>query len=375
MSKRNNRHRRKPRFQRRTRPGAAPGTLKVDTDSPAPVIRVIAYNENEVVEKQVHNVSELAAFLEQYAVTWIDIEGLGDAGVIRDIGRVFGLHVLALEDVVNVHQRAKAEPYENHVFIVSRIMHLVEGQLESEQLSIFLGKNYVLTFQERRGDCFRPVRQRIRKGGGPVRLGGADHLAYALIDAVIDSYFPIADRYADRLDDLDARLSEHHDPAAVTKIHDVRHDLLLLRRAIRPHREMINALLRDDSHFFGHETRVYLRDCYDHTVQLIELLEVYREMCSDLREYFLSLASNRMNEVMKVLTIIATIFIPLGFIAGLYGMNFNTHRSPWNMPELNWPYGYPAALGLMASVALGMVFYFRHKGWIGPRSRSDSDAL
>jgi magnesium transporter len=373
MSKRKSHRHRKPRFQRRTLPGAAPGTVHVAADAQAPVIRVIAYNDQDVVEKQVQSAGELAAFLKKYPVTWIDVVGLGDADVIQQLGEAFDLHPLALEDVVNVHQRSKVEPYENHLFIVARTMELVDGQLESEQIGIFLGENYLLTFQERGGDCFEPARQRIRKNGGPIRHGGADYLAYALLDAVMDSYFPTADFYADRLDDLDVQIADRHDPVAVTRIHDVRHDLLLLRRAIRPHRETINSLLRDDSPFIKPETCVYLRDCYDHTVQLIELLEVYREMCSDLREYYLSLASNRMNEVMKVLTIIATIFIPLGFIAGVYGMNFDTHRSPWNMPELGWAFGYPAALGLMTTVAVGMVFYFRRKGWIGARSRSERD--
>jgi magnesium transporter len=237
-------------------------------------------------------------------------------------------------------------------------------QVETEQLSLFLGKNYVLTIQEEPGDCFDPVRQRIRQSSGRVRQVGADYLTYALLDTVIDSYFAIIDLFADRLEALDDEIPLGQGLGVNERIHDVRSDLLLLRRAVRPHRDAVNGLVRDEHPLIRNETRVFLRDCYDHTIQLTETLEVYRESCNALRDYHLSVMSGRMNEVMKVLTIIATIFIPLSFIAGVYGMNFDPDL-PGNMPELKWPFGYAFALGLMALAAGGMVLYFRRKGWIG----------
>jgi magnesium transporter len=293
------------------------------------------------------------------------VDGLGNTNTIKQIGELFGFHPLALEDVINVHQRAKVEPYGEHLFIVTRLVALTAEHLESEQISIFLGKDFVVTFQQHTGDCFDPVRERIRTSRGRIREAGADYLAYALIDAVIDSYFPVVEQFADHLDDLEEEVAVGQSPTVTGRIHGVRNDLLLLRRSIRPHRDALNELVRDQHPLIAEETRVFLRDCYDHAVQLIDLLEVYREMCADLRDYYLSLVSNRMNDVMKVLTIIATIFIPLSFVAGLYGMNFNT-ALPGNMPELNLPYGYVAAVSVMALIAFGMLVYFWRRGWIGP---------
>jgi magnesium transporter len=209
------------------------------------------------------------------------------------------------------------------------------------------------------------VRDRLRKNHGRIRTTGADYLMYEILDAVIDSYFPVVDALADQLEELELRVSDKQMADAMSGIHDVRNELLLLRRNVWPHREAVNELIRDEHPVVRHETRVFLRDCYDHTIQLIDLLEVYREMCGDLRDFYLSLASNRMNEIMKVLTIIATIFIPLSFIAGLYGMNFGDAPPPWNMPELHWRFGYPFALGIMAATALGLLYFFRRKGWLG----------
>jgi magnesium transporter len=236
--------------------------------------------------------------------------------------------------------------------------------LETEQLSIFLGRKFVLTFQERPGDCFEVVRERIRKSHGRLRVAGADYLAYALLDAVIDSYFPVADAIGDRLETLDEQLARERGLNAFRAIHELRGDLMVLRRAIRPLRDALIKLMPDPGELFSKTTQLYLRDCYDHTVQLMDVVDTYRELCSDLRDFNLSLVSNRMNDVMKVLTVIATIFIPLSFIAGVYGMNFDT-TSPWNMPELSWRYGYPAALLLMAGVAGGMLWYFQWRGWLG----------
>src|SRR4030095_7850244 len=236
--------------------------------------------------------------------------------------------------------------------------------LDTEQLSIFLGRNYVLTFQEHPGDCFDTVRDRISKAGGRIRNCGPDYLAYALIDAFIDDYFPVLEKYGERLEELEDEVITRADTQVIAQIHQVKRDLLVLRRAIWPLREAVNSLVRDPTPLISEETRIYLRDCYDHAVQLIDLLENYREIASSLVEVYLSSVSNRLNEIMKVLTIFTVVFIPLNFIASIYGMNFNTESSPWNMPELNWRYGYPFTLGLMAAVALSMLIFFRKKKWI-----------
>jgi magnesium transporter len=265
--------------------------------------------------------------------------------------------------VVNVHQRAKVEEYGDHLYIVLRMVGPGE-HLETEQLSLFLGRNFVLTFQERPGDCFEPVRARLRHSRGRMRDTGADYLAYALIDAIVDAYFPVVDDCGERLEELDEQMSAGHSHDAMAVLHHLRGELMLLRRAIRPLRDELVNLMPDPNALIRPETQFYLRDCYDHTVQLIDLLDTYRELCSDLRDFHLSAVSNRMNEIMKVLTIIATLFMPLSFIAGVYGMNFNT-ALPGNMPELNWPYGYVLSLGLMLLVAGGMVAFFWRRGWLG----------
>ena len=246
----------------------------------------------------------------------------------------------------------------------------IADRLETEQLSLFLGQNYVLTFQERPGDSFDPVRDRIRRAGGWVRSAGPDYLAYALIDALIDNYFPVLEQYGERLETLEDEVITRPGPGLVAQIHEIKRDLLTLRRAIWPLRETVNSLVRDPIPLIRDETRIYLRDCYDHTVQIIDLLENYRDIASGLMEVYLSSVSNRLNEIMKILTMFTAFFIPLSLITGIYGMNFNGAISPLNMPELNWYLGYPYALGLMAVVAIGMLMYFRKKKWLGSQSHS-----
>ena len=362
-------HRRRSRklvaIRRRSPPGTAPGLLSPVPGSPRPTIRVMAYNPQELVERTIENIDELRELKSRFAVLWVDVEGLGDADTIAALGSVFGLHPLALEDVVNTHQRAKVDEYADYLFVVARMTRLGD-RLESEQLSIFVGPGFVLSFQDQPGgDCLDPVRLRIRNGQGQLRHCGADYLAYALLDATIDGYFPVLDAYGERLEDLDVQVTESDPRNTMHRIHDMRGDLLMLRRAIWPHREALSALARDTHPLITAETRLHLRDCLDHVVAIVDLTETYREMCSDLRDYYLATVSNRTNEIMKVLTVIATIFMPLTFIAGVYGMNFSPDHSPWNMPELRWYYGYPFALGLMAAVSIWMLFYFRRKGWLG----------
>jgi magnesium transporter len=350
--------------RRRTHPGATPGSVVVDPHAPTPTIRLLSYGPDDFAEEETTDTAALAAIVAKRAVTWIDVQGLGSAETLHALAKLFGLHPLSLEDIVNTHQRPKVEDYGEYLFIVARM--LTPGKhLNTEQISIVLTKNMVITFQERPGDCLDPVRNRIRGAKGRIRDAGADHLAYAILDAVVDAYFPVLERYGEWLDKLDDEISSRPAKNTIVRIHDLRADLLLLRRAVWPLRDELSELARGANPFVSDETRMFFRDCYDHTVQIIDLVETCREMCLDLREYYLSTISNRLNEIMKVLTVIATVFIPLGFIAGVYGMNFDTRVSAWNMPELRWVFGYPCALGLMGVVAAALLFYFWRRGWLG----------
>lgn len=372
MSSISSKHRIAGMARRRSAPGAEPGTLIADPHALTTRVNVIAFGPDGIHEQRDVNPKELAALVERYAVTWVDVQGLGDTDVIRALGEAFDLHRLALEDVINVHQRPKAEEFDEYLFLVAR-MPESDRSIGIEQLTIFLGSNFVLSFQEHYGDCFDPIRERIRHGRGRLRKAGADYLAYALLDMAIDSFFPLLESFGEKVEEIEDHIVTQPATVPVNLIHDVRRQLLTLRRAIYPLREMTNTLVRDESPLIGAQTRVYLRDCYDHTVQLMDMVETYREIASGLVELYLSSLSHRMNEIMKVLTIIATIFIPLGFIAGIYGMNFDGAVSPWNMPELGWYLGYPFALGLMLAVALGLVFYFWRKRWIGEGPKVSDD--
>jgi magnesium transporter len=261
--------------------------------------------------------------------------------------------------VAHTHQRPKVEEYDQHTFIVLRMPQPDAERFETDQISIFLGSNYVLTFQEREGDCWGPIRERLRTARGRLRHTGADYLAYGLIDSLIDAYFPILERTGEEVERLEDELAERADVRLVARIHEVKRDLLGLRRLIWPLREMINTLIRDRSPRITEATQLYFRDCYDHAITLIDIVETYRDIAAGLHDLYLSSMSNRLNEVIKVLTIISTIFIPLSFIASVYGMNFEV------MPELKWRWGYYLALGIMAGTAAILLSYFWRKGWIG----------
>lgn len=348
--------------RRRSKPGTAPGTILTDPNAHATHIRVMAFSASGMHETQIQTVEQLRPLLQHWPVTWIDVTGLGTASVISEIGQAFGLHPLAMEDVVNVHQRAKLEKYSDHLFLVARMCN-PEDHVHTEQISMFLKKGVLLTFQERPGDCWDPVRDRLRHARGRVRSSEADYLAYTLLDAIVDSYFPIVDQLSDQLDGLDEEVTASVDASQMHRVHNLRGELLALRRSIRPHREMINELTREDVPWISPESRVFFRDCYDHVIQVIDLVDTYRELTADVRDFYMSSVSNRMNEIMKVLTIIATIFMPLSFIAGVYGMNFNT-TFPLNMPELNWSLGYPMTLLTMLATTIAFVWYFKRKKWI-----------
>ena len=352
------------RKRRVVKPGLAPGTLVADPTALKPTIGIIAYdNGGEFLETVIQDVGEIPALREKWPTLWINVVGLGDIPVIEQLGEMFGLHRLALEDVLNVHHQPKAESFDNCVFVVMRLI-MREQEISGEQISMFLGEDYLLTFQERPGDCFDAVRGRIRKGKGRIRAAGVDYLAYALLDALVDHNFALLDAFGESLEALQEEVMDRPDENTIAHVFSVKTELLQVRRSVWPMRELVASLMRDDDGFFKPETMVFLRDCHDHVIQVIDLMENFRDIASGLVDMYLSSVSNRMNEVMKVLTIIATIFIPLGFLAGLYGMNFNPEVSPFNMPELGLRYGYPLALGMMATVAVGMLVYFRRKGWI-----------
>lgn len=366
---RNTGERRRKAVIRRAPPGSPPGTLIADPHAAAPAIHAYAFGPGNLDEYDILDPKDAGDKLGSQAVLWLDVVGLGDARVIEEIGGVFGIHSLALEDILNVHQRAKTEDYENHTFAVIR-MPVGEARFETEQLSIFVGDNFIVSFRERPGHCLEPVCQRLRRKGSLIRAQGPDYLAYALIDAVIDSYFPIIERLGEQIESIEDAMTLRNDETLLPEVHRLRHELLALRRAVWPLRDMTHSLSTSRTSAFGDQTAFFLRDCYDHTIQLIDLIENYRDQMSILIELHLSAVNMRMNEIMKVLTIIATIFMPLGFIASVYGMNFDREHSPWNMPELGWYFGYPFALGIMAAVALGMTFFFWTKGWVGWKRRN-----
>jgi magnesium transporter len=373
MSRRNRaRLSRRLRVRRgKSRPGAAPEASlhPSHVEGPRPAIEVFAFNQADVVNHSVANVKEIEPLRAKYPLVWVNVVGLGDADVIRDLGKLFNLHPLALEDVVHAHQRSKVDAYDSSLYIVVREVEQAEP-FETDQVSLFLSDGFVLTFQERPRDNFDAIRNQLKQAGSFLRQNcHADYLAYRLIDAVVDGYFPVLERIGDQLDELDEQVANHPSPAVFTKVHQLRGDLLLLRRAVWPHREAVNQLIRDPNPRIGDHTRTYLRDVYDHTTQLIDLAETYREICSDMRDFYMSSVGVRMNEIMKVLTIIATIFMPLSFIAGIWGMNFNTEASPLNMPELNWYYGYPMALGVMIAVAAMMMYFFYRRRWLRRQDR------
>jgi magnesium transporter len=336
------------------RPGAPPGTILATHETPT-AIHVFGYGPETVSEFDCRSFTEAKAHEEDYEVVWIDVTGLGDIELLKDFAEQFNIHSLNLEDVVNVHQRAKFESFDDYNYLVTRMVYYEES-LESEQLSIFQSGKFIITFQERMGDCLEPLRARIRHARGNVRCRKSDYLLYALFDTVIDHYFPVTDRMGDQLDEQDKVLMSGGE-FLPQRIREIRGDLLHIRRWLRPNREALNQIVRDDSPQITDETRIFMRDCYDHLMHLQETVESYREICSDLRDYHQTVVSNRINDVMKTLTIVSTIFIPLGFIAGLYGMNFEI------MPELKWRYGYFATLGLMGTIAVSFFCWFKYRGW------------
>lgn len=363
MSKLKSQH---PQIQRRYRtpPGTTPGTLIADPNARATEIILITYNAQAVVKQVINEPLAIKSLLtKKQQVVWVHVTGLGDVQKIAAIGELFNLHSLALEDVINTHQRPKVDDYQTHQFIVTYLVTL-DSSLKLEQISLFLGKNFVISFSESPVYCFNAIEKRIEKLDSRFRSHGADYLAYALLDAVIDCYFPILETYSLQIDDLEDEVVLAPRANLVAKMHRLKRIFSVLKRDIWMQREMLNSLYRDENPLIQKETSFYFRDCYDHTIQIIELLETQRERCTSLTDIYLSSMANRLNEIMKVLTIISTIFMPLSFLASLWGMNFSPDASKWNMPELRWQWGYLMALGTMAATALSFLTYFWRRKWI-----------
>lgn len=348
-------------------PGELPGAISIPTDSPPPAIRLIDYNDTDYFEEKNISISDCGKHLDTNSVSWVDIQGLGSADTLNSLGNVFKLHRLVLEDIVNMGERPKIEEYDEQLVIIARMVvpkHDTCG-FYSEQVSFVLGRHYLLTLQEEpEHDCFDPVRNRVQRSKGVIRKRGADYLAYALLDSIIDGFFPVLERYGEKIEELEEEVIQNPTNQTLHKIYQVRRELLQLRRSIWPQRDAINTLIRDSSDLISEEVQFHLRDCYDHIVQVIEMVETYRELASGLMDVYMSAVGNKMNEVMKLLTVVSAIFIPLTFIAGIYGMNFNTEKSPYNMPELNWYLGYPLCLGVMATIACILLTIFKKRGWL-----------
>jgi magnesium transporter len=342
--------------------GLPPGTLVHVGERKVEKVRItiIDYDEHHFEEKEAKDVEESFPFKDKPTVTWINIDGLHKLEIMEKIGEHFDIHPLVLEDIVNTGQRPKMEDFVDYIFVTLKMLHYYKGGKETkiEQVSIIFGSNFVISFQESQGDVFDPIRERIRTGKGRIRKMGADYLAYALMDAVVDNYFTILERLGEGIEDMEEELVVNPTPETLQAIHHLKREMIFLRKSVWPLREVINRLERWESSLIKKATSIYLRDLYDHTIQVIDSIETFRDILSGMLDIYLSSVSNRMNEVMKVLTIIATIFIPLTLVAGIYGMNFKF------MPELEMPLGYPLVLLTMLCIGALMIVYFRKKRWL-----------
>lgn len=323
-------------------------------------ITIIDYDEKHFQEKEAKIVEECFPFKTKPTVTWINVDGIHQVDTIEKIGKHFDLHPLILEDIVNTEQRPKMEDFEQYIFVVLKMLQYNEKEDEiiAEQVSLILGSNFVISFQETEGDIFDPIRDRIRNSKGRIRKMGADYLAYALLDAVVDNYFTILEKIGEKIETVEEELVANPIPEILQIIHTMKREMIFLRKSVWPLREVVGGLQRAESALIQESTGIYLRDVYDHTIQVIDTIETFRDMISGMLDIYMSSVSNKMNEVMKVLTIFAAIFIPLTFIAGIYGMNFQY------MPELEWQLGYFAVLLIMLLVAISLLVYFRKKKWL-----------
>jgi len=353
-----------PRFIKKQfkKAGSSPGTLvhigeqKVDETR----ITLIDYDEEHMQERVLDSIEEAFPLKDLPTVTWINIDGLHEIDIIEKVGQHFNLHPLVLEDILNTGQRPKTEEFEDLIFVVLKMLHYNENaeKIRSEQFSLVLGSNFLITFQEIQGDVFNVVRERFRKSKTRIRKAGCDYLAYALIDAIVDYYFVILEALGDKIEDIEIQLLDNPTRDTLEIIHEMKREMIYLRKQIWPIREIINSLVKSESSLIQEQLHVYFRDVYDHTIQIIDTIESYRDILAGMLDIYLSTLSNRMNEVMKVLTIIATIFIPITFIAGVYGMNFKF------MPELEWRWGYVMVWAIIVVAAGIMIGFFKKKQWL-----------
>lgn len=350
--------------RRRSQPGSVPGGIELEQGSDARA-HVIAYGPDSFEEVDIGSIAEVRSYREKYPCVWIDVIGHGDAELLHTVRHSLELHELAVEDVVNRGQRPKLEEFDENLFCVARMLELDDRGVHSEQLSLFLAEGVVVTFQEHAGDCLGRLRTRIRTSKGRIRQHGADYLFYALLDAVIDGYFPILAEVGDRIESIEEQVLDESLRDPVGPLHSARRDLLMLRKSIYPLRDALAPLVGGTQSFITPETRVFFRDAVDHLRRAADGVDAYRDLASSVMDAHLSVVSHRLNDVMALLTIVSTIFIPLSFLVGLWGMNFDHSVSGWNMPELHLRYGYPIALGAMLLLAAGQLFYFKKKGWLG----------
>jgi magnesium transporter len=348
-------------------PGTPPATLATPGGTPGgpASITLIQYDQEGILESQIDSFEELERRLDPSKVNWINVDGLGDIALCQKLAKRFNIHPLSMEDVLNTTQRPKVEQFEEHIFIISEMIYIArDGRVTVEQLSLFLGKDYVLTLQEEDGhDVFEHVRSRLRNGRGYSRKMGPDYLAYALLDATVDQFFPILEGVGDSVEDVETELLEKPSRETLRRLYDDKRLLLQLRRAAWPQREIFSSLVREESPLITKETRVFLRDCYDHSTQIIDIIESYRDLAAGLMDVYLSSLGFRTNEIMRILTIVSVFFIPLTFLAGVYGMNFDT-AFPLNMPELRFPFGYLSFWAVCLTVVVLMFAFFKRKKWL-----------
>jgi magnesium transporter len=349
-------------------PGTAPATLILPPEYQGrqPVVSLTEYDAHSIEERKVETIDDLLPCLENDKVSWINVDGLGDPEFFQRLGQHFRIHPLALEDIFNIGQRPKVDEYDRQLFIVLDMASKnKKEEVVFEQVCVLLAEKFVITIQEEdSGDVFDPVRQRLRDGAGNARFMKADYLAYVLIDAVIDQYFPIIESLGESMDDLQETLLDQPTRERLRELHEFKRLIGRISRAVWPQREVLGRLMRDETGLVAARTKPFFRDCYDHTVIMVDVLETFREGTRNIMDTYLSSISIRTNEIMRVLTVISSIFLPLTFIAGVYGMNFDPKLSPFNMPELKWPFGYPFAICLMLGVAVGMIVFLKRKKWL-----------
>ncbi len=348
--------------KRSKKAGLPPGTLVHIGEKKAETLKitVMDYDETHFQEREIKTIEECFVFKNAPTVTWINIDGLHRTEILEKLGECYGFHPLVLEDILNTDQRPKMEDYGDYLYVVLRMLSYNDQsrEIETEQASLILGSNFVFSFQEKQGDVFDPIRERIRNGKGRIRKMGADYLAYALLDSIVDNYFMIMEKLGETIEFLEEELVTQPVPETLQTIHRLKRELIFLRKAVWPLREVISSLQRGELVLVKETTRIYLRDVYDHTIQVIDTIETFRDMISGMLDIYLSSVSNRLNSVMKVLTIIATIFMPLTFLAGIYGMNFKY------FPEVEWRWGYPFFWLLVIAISVFMLLYFKKKRWL-----------